>query len=157
MLHPSHRVWDHHRTDAGTSCTHIHLFPQKSNGNGFGYRIVNDTSVDRPLAHTILATGGSGKERNLIYDPINGRDIAGTDVPGKKTPINEKCIRTMTPEEWGRLQGFIGYAFLDKNGNETFSFPEKMSNQHFSTVFGFSSFSSFRISFCTLSSAPGIL
>ena len=113
-----------------------HRARQKSNGNGFGYRIVNDTSVARPLAHTILATGGSGKERNLIYDPINGRDIAGTDVPGKKTPINEKCIRTMTPEEWGRLQGFIGYAFLDKNGNETFSFPEKMSNQQKFKQFG---------------------
>ena len=30
----------------------------------------------------------------------------------------------MTPTEWGRLQGFIGYAFLDKEGNETFSFPK---------------------------------
>ena len=42
----------------------------------------------------------------------------------------------MTPEEWGRLQGFIGYAFLDKNGNETFSFPEKMSNQQKFKQFG---------------------
>ena len=40
------------------------------------------------------------------------------DVKGKKSPINEKYIRTMTPAEWGRLQGFIGYAFLDENGNE---------------------------------------
>ena len=61
-----------------------HRARQKSNGNGFGYRVVNDTSITRPLAHTILATGGSGKERNLIYDPVNGRDIAGTDVKGKK-------------------------------------------------------------------------
>ena len=30
----------------------------------------------------------------------------------------------MTPTEWGRLQGFVGYAFLDENGNETFSFPD---------------------------------
>lgn len=93
-----------------------HKARQKSNGNGFGYRIVNDASIVTPLAHTILATGGSGKERNLIYDPVNGHDIVGKDVSGKKTPINAKCIRTMTPEEWGRLQGFIGYAFLDKNG-----------------------------------------
>lgn len=113
-----------------------HKARQKSNGNGFGYRIVNDASIVTPLAHTILATGGSGKERNLIYDPVNGHDIVGKDVSGKKTPINAKCIRTMTPEEWGRLQGFIGYAFLDKNGNETFSFPPKMSNQQKFKQFG---------------------
>lgn len=113
-----------------------HKIRQKSNGNGFGYRIVNDSSIVRPFAHTILATGGSGKERNLIYDPVNGQKIAGKKVPGKKTPINAKCIRTMTPEEWGRLQGFIGYAFIDNNGNETFSFPEKMSNQQKFKQFG---------------------
>lgn len=113
-----------------------HRARQKINGNGFGYQIVNDASITRPLAHTILATGGSGKERNLIYDPVNGRDIVGINVQGKKTPINAKFIRTMTPEEWGRLQGFIGYAFLDENGKETFSFPEKMSNQQKFKQFG---------------------
>lgn len=30
----------------------------------------------------------------------------------------------MTPTEWGRLQGFIGYAFLDEKGKETFAFPD---------------------------------
>ena len=30
----------------------------------------------------------------------------------------------MTPNEWGRLQGFIGYAFVDENGVDHFSFPE---------------------------------
>ena len=73
-----------------------HKARQKSNGNGFGYRIVNDASIVTPLAHTILAIGGSGKERNLIYDPVNGHDIVGKDVSGKKTPINAKCIRTKT-------------------------------------------------------------
>ncbi len=29
----------------------------------------------------------------------------------------------MTPTEWGRLQGFIGYAFVDENGEDHFSFP----------------------------------
>lgn len=113
-----------------------HKTRQKSNGNGFGYQIVNDSTIVRPLAHTILATGGSGKERNLIYDPVNGKDIIGKNVPPKKTPINDKCIRTMTPEEWGRLQGFIGYAFLDENGTERFSFPEKMSDQQMFKQFG---------------------
>lgn len=113
-----------------------HKARQKTNGNGFGYRIVNESTVDRPLAHTILATGGSGKERNLIYDPVNGKDIVGKVVSSKKTPINDKCIRTMTPEEWGRLQGFIGYAFLDENGTDRFSFPEKMSDQQKFKQFG---------------------
>lgn len=106
-----------------------HKLRQRENGNGFGYRIVNAEGIEHPIASTILATGGSGKERNLIYDPLNGRRCAGMVVQGKKTPINSKCVRTMTPVEWGRLQGFIGYAFLDANGNEGFSFPERMSNQ----------------------------
>ena len=33
----------------------------------------------------------------------------------------------MTPNEWGRLQGFVGYAFIDNEGNERFSFPEGIS------------------------------
>ena len=32
----------------------------------------------------------------------------------------------MTPTEWGRLQGFIGYGFLDKDGKEQFSFPKSI-------------------------------
>ena len=34
----------------------------------------------------------------------------------------------MTPNEWGRLQGFIGYAFVDENGADQFSFPEGIPN-----------------------------
>ena len=34
----------------------------------------------------------------------------------------------MTPNEWGRLQGFVGYAFVDKNGIDQFSFPEDIRN-----------------------------
>ena len=113
-----------------------HKARQKRNGNGFGCRIANATEIECPIASTILATGGSGKERNLSYDPINGKKYAGMDVKGKKSPINEKYIRTMTPAEWGRLQGFIGYAFLDENGNEGFSFPENMSNQQKFKQFG---------------------
>lgn len=32
----------------------------------------------------------------------------------------------MTPIEWGKLQGFVNYAFLDSNGNDGFSFPEDL-------------------------------
>ena len=32
----------------------------------------------------------------------------------------------MTPTEWGRLQGFVGYGFLE-DGADKFSFPEGTS------------------------------
>lgn len=95
-------------------------------GNGFGYRVVNQGEEKHPIAYTIMATGGSGKERNLIYQPKPG--IAGKKIAGKKTGLNSEGIRVMTPNEWGRLQGFIGYAFLNKNGEEEFSFPENTTD-----------------------------
>ena len=103
-----------------------HIERQKNNGNGFGYRIVNAPGVDNPVANTLIATGGSGRERNLIYDPVNGKKCAGTTVKGKYSEINRKNIRAMTPTEWGRLQGFIGYGFLDKDKKEQFSFPKSI-------------------------------
>ena len=93
-----------------------------SKGNGFGYCIVNRSEDEHPIAYTILATGGSGKERNLVYQPKAG--VAGKMVFGKKTPLNNEGIRVMTPNEWGRLQGFVGYAFVDRDGIDHFSFPE---------------------------------
>lgn len=113
-----------------------HKARQKCNGNGFGYRIVNETNTINPIASTILATGGSGRERNLIYDYNNGNKYKNMVVPGKRTPVNSKYIRSMTPTEWGRLQGFIGYAFLDENGNDTFSFPSCISDQQKYKQFG---------------------
>ena len=101
-----------------------HKERNSNNGNGFGYEIVNDPSVEHPIAHTIMATGGSGRERNLVYDPQP--EIYGMPIPGKKTPVNDRGIRVMTPEEWGKLQGFIGYAFLDEDGDETFEFPDEI-------------------------------
>ena len=90
-------------------------------GNGFGYCVVNQKKEAHPIAYTILATGGSGKERNLIYQPKD--DIAGKMIGTRKTGLNSEGIRIMTPNEWGRLQGFVGYAFVDKDGNDSFSFP----------------------------------
>ena len=103
-----------------------HRARQEGKGYGFGYRIVNEPSIEHPIANTLLATGGSGRERNLIYDPKDG--IAGLLIPGKKTPLNDKGIRVMTPMEWGKLQGFVNYAFLDKDGKDVFSFPENVPN-----------------------------
>lgn len=99
-----------------------HKAREKAKGHGFGYVVVNAEGIEHPIASTILATGGSGKERNLIYQPKEG--VAGKILPTKKTELNNEGIRVMTPTEWGRLQGFIGYAFVNKNGTDTFSFPE---------------------------------
>lgn len=103
-----------------------HKARHEGKGNGFGYRIVNLPEIEHPISNAILATGGSGKERNLVIDPKEG--VAGKIVPSKQTPLNDKGIRAMTPREWGKLQGFVNYAFLDKDGNDTFSFPEKLAD-----------------------------
>lgn len=104
-----------------------HVKRQQKKGYGFGYRIVNAPEIEVPIASTLMATGGSGRERNLIYDSYNGEKYAGMEIKGKYSPINNKNIRTMTPSEWGRLQGFIGYAFM-KDGRDEFSFPEGVPN-----------------------------
>lgn len=101
-----------------------HKARERSKGNGFGYMVVNRPGVEHPIANTILATGGSGKERNLIYQPKPG--VAGKVIAGKRSPLNSEGIRVMTPSEWGKLQGFVGYAFLDEEGEDRFHFPEGM-------------------------------
>ncbi len=111
-----------------------HKVREKSKGHGFGYVVVNAPGIEHPIASTILATGGSGKERNLIYQPKEG--VGGKSYPTKKTPLNSEGIRVMTPTEWGRLQGFVGYAFLDKDGNDTFSFPAETSRAQQYKQFG---------------------
>lgn len=103
-----------------------HRDRQEKRGYGFGYRVLNEEGIEHPIANTLLATGGSGRERNLVYDPIDG--IAGMQIVGKKTPLNDKGIRVMTPEEWGKLQGFVNYAFIDENGIDRFSFPDSIPN-----------------------------
>ena len=99
-----------------------HKATHKAKGNGFGYKIVN--IGDNPISNTILATGGSGKERNLVLQ--EKPEYYGIMFGSKKTPINDKGIRVMTPREWARLQGFKDYAFI-KNKKDTFSFPDTVS------------------------------
>ncbi|MCD7804818.1 MAG: DNA mismatch endonuclease Vsr [Oscillospiraceae bacterium] len=101
-----------------------HRARQEKKGYGFGYRIVNEPNNEHPIANTLLATGGSGRERNLVYDPQDG--IAGMEIKGKKTKLNDQGIRVMTPTEWGKLQGFVNYAFVDENGVDQFSFPDNV-------------------------------
>lgn len=111
-----------------------HKKREHEKGNGFGYRIVNAPGIEHPVANTIMATGGSGKERNLVYDPQEG--IAGQIIETKRTPLNDKGIRVMTPREWGKLQGFINYAFLDDQGVDHFSFPEGVTTNQQYKQFG---------------------
>ena len=120
-----------------------HRKRQEARGNGFGYVIVNDDSIEAPVSNTILATGGSGKERNLVIDHQD--HIPGTIVGTKQTPLNDKCIRAMTPDEWAKLQGFKGYGFM-KTGERVqlgfvhkerpvhgFKIPKPYSNRGFQT------------------------
>ena len=111
-----------------------HKARNKKKGNGFGYRVVNQTDEEKPIAYTIMATGGSGKERNLVYQPKDG--ISGKIIPGKRSPLNSEGIRVMTPTEWGRLQGFIDYAFVDEKGIDHFSFPDGVPNEQKYKQFG---------------------
>lgn len=104
-----------------------HKARHESKGNGFGYKIVNLPDIKSPVSNAVLATGGSGKERNLVIDPKKG--VAGKIYPTKHSPLNAKGIRVMTPREWGKLQGFINYAFIDPiTGEDKFSFPSKMAD-----------------------------
>lgn len=104
-----------------------HKARHEGKGNGFGYRVVNLPEIEHPVSNAILATGGSGKERNLVIDPKEG--VSGKVVPSKQTPLNDKGIRAMTPREWGKLQGFVNYAFVDKEtGEDMFSFPDKLAD-----------------------------
>ena len=97
-----------------------HRVREHAKGHGFGYVVVNEPDNPHPISNTILAPGGSGKERDLVRQYKEG--VAGKKLPSKKTPLNDEGIRVMAPKEWGRLQGFIGYAFVE-NGEDKFSFP----------------------------------
>jgi len=99
-----------------------HKANHQAKGNGFGYKVVN--IGENPISNTILATGGSGKERNLVIQ--EKPEYYGTMFGSKKSPINDQGIRVMTPREWARLQGFKDYAFVKDNVDE-FSFPDKVS------------------------------
>lgn len=109
-----------------------HRNKHKFKKSGFGYVVVND--VESPIANTIMATGGSGKERNLIRQ--YKKEYDGILVKGKKGVLNHEGIRYMTPNEWGKLQGFVNYAFVDKSGRDNFDLPDNISNTQRYKLFG---------------------
>ena len=69
----------------------------ESKNHGFGYVVKSRSDT----ANAVMC-GGMGRERNLLYDPRD--DIPKVNSKGK--PLNDRCIRVMTPLEWERLQGF---------------------------------------------------
>lgn len=114
-----------------------HIKRQKESGNGFGYYVLNDSVHQRTYANTILATGGSGKERNLIIQNMPNHTKDQELSLNKKGGLNKKNIRIMTPTEWGRLQGFIGYGFVDQTtGIDTFRFPNNVPESQKYKQFG---------------------
>lgn len=114
-----------------------HAKRQKKNGNGFGYYILNDDVHKRTYANTIMATGGSGKERNLIIQKMPEHTEEEEALLKKKGGLNRKNVRIMTPTEWGRLQGFIGYGFVDEEtGEDQFSFPDNVPESQQYKQFG---------------------
>ena len=72
----------------------IHRKRHELKGNGFGYIVHSHDDV----ANT-LVLGGMGKERNLIVDKKSF-------VHRKRKDANERALRTFTPREYLRLQGF---------------------------------------------------
>lgn len=126
-----HDVDVHYYMSAGYLDTlERHRARQRANGNGFGYCVVNAPDREHRYANTILATGGSGKERNLILQDMPQYDFNDPhviDVVNRKlNGLNDRNIRVMTPTEWGRLQGFIGYGFVDDDGVDHFEFPDNI-------------------------------
>ena len=107
----------------------------KERKSGFGYVVLNEGGAWKACSNTIMATGGSGKERNMIWQPNAAYAGLPPEKTGKRSPLNDKGLRFMTPTEWGRLQGFLGYAFPGKNRSEEF-FPKGISIQQQYKQFG---------------------
>lgn len=84
-----------------------HKARHRSKGNGYGYVILDHDGISNAL----LATGGSGKERNLVVDKRIDLDTAVVPT-NKRSPLNREYVRFLTPREWSRLQGFE-YCFED--------------------------------------------
>ena len=70
----------------------------ESKSHGFGYVV---KKKNEGMTSNALMCGGMGRERNLVYDPIQLPEMNGK---GKK--LNTEGIRMMSPLEWERLQGF---------------------------------------------------
>lgn len=92
----------------------------------------------RMLKYIERKNGTFGK--HILYPGKNAFSFTITTVshdqciydPGK----DGRMYRWLTPTEYGRLQGFIGYGFVDENGVDHFSFPEGTTNAQKYKMFG---------------------
>ncbi|MDR0620726.1 MAG: DNA (cytosine-5-)-methyltransferase [Deltaproteobacteria bacterium] len=91
-------------------------------GMSFSYRVINAENERWQVARTLTA---NSYEKQMVID--RSRDYSGLMVGEKKTPINGKGIRYLTPMECGKLQGFVGFGFME-NGVDKFTFPEGVSD-----------------------------
>ncbi len=90
---------DYYLSQGYLDCLKRHREEQRMNGRGYGYHVMKD---DSEIPNTLLG-GGMGRERNLIEDPnISDR----TTRFRRKTPLNDENIRSLTPREFLRIQGF---------------------------------------------------
>jgi DNA (cytosine-5)-methyltransferase 1 len=90
---------DYYLSQGYLDCLKNHREEQRKKGRGYGYYVMRD---DSEIPNTLLG-GGMGRERNLVEDPnINERST----LHKRKTPINEENIRSLTPREFLRIQGF---------------------------------------------------
>ena len=96
-----------------------HRRKHEAMGHGFGYIIINDENYKNDYANALTTTEG-GKSRNFVRD--YRADLDGIMWGQKKSPLNHEGIRSLSPMEYAKLQGFT-WAFDD------FSFPEKMSDK----------------------------
>ena len=74
-------------------------------GNGYGYML-----LDKEGSANAIVVGGMGRERNLFIDKRVKKHPEYKTYP---KDINVDCVRTLTPREWARLQGYP----------ESFKFP----------------------------------
>lgn len=70
----------------------------KSKGNGFGYQILSYDGISNSIV-----VGGMGREINLIIDERLTDFTPKSKIKGE---INKEFVRSLTPREWARLQGF---------------------------------------------------
>ena len=75
-----------------------HKERHKNKGNGFGYEILSEDGISNAIV-----VGGMGRERNLIIDKRLTDFTPKTKIKGE---INKEFVRSLTPREWARLQGF---------------------------------------------------
>ncbi|MDA1917811.1 DNA cytosine methyltransferase [Bacillus cereus group sp. BcHK140] len=75
-----------------------HKNRHENKGNGFGYQILDYEGISNAIL-----VGGMGRERNLIIDKRLTDFTPKTKIKGE---INKEYVRSLTPREWARLQGF---------------------------------------------------